>query len=288
MKTTLGTVIVPYLKGRFTAGQDSKTKPSASAAILTSWAEVSATLVHALPLESLFPVVDIFRLSVLDPAVATWTAGNALNPHDPLTLFLRKGTESAPRPYTLTVLRLLANAFSNPALASRLLANPTKTMFTSVLVPALLHPDASVRTAAASLAFNAAAVVQKARIEKVRSGGNGQFVEHEDEDWQVEMISALTEALDREKGSEDVGECARSFTRSVHSLLCLVHRLVASLAFILRLSPFYEHHLAPIVDVLQARSILRGKLDKGGCGPNGVEKKDVRKLIEEVARHLCP
>jgi hypothetical protein len=68
----------------------------------------------------------------------------------------------------------------------------------------------------------------------------------------------------------------------------LVHRIVASLAFLLRLSPFHEAQVGPILDVLQARRILKEKLEKGGCGPNGVQKKDVRKLIEEVAMKLCP
>ena len=30
------------------------------------------------------------------------------------------------------------------------------------------------------------------------------------------------------------------------------------------------------------------KLEKGGCGENGVQKADVKKLIGEVAAKLCP
>jgi hypothetical protein len=41
---------------------------------------------------------------------------------------------------------------------------------TAVLVPSLLHEDVQVRTAAASLAFNVAAVLQKPRVEAVRIG----------------------------------------------------------------------------------------------------------------------
>jgi hypothetical protein len=151
----------------------------------------------------------MWRLGLLDPAVATWAAGNALNPQDPITLFLGKATTSfntAPRPYILTLLRLLSNAFSHPALSNRLLASSGRSSVTSILVPSLLHSDATVRTAAASLAFNAAAVLQKSRIDKVKSGGGNQFIDHEDEDWEVEMVSASIEAVDREKENEEFGK----------------------------------------------------------------------------------
>jgi desumoylating isopeptidase 1 len=67
-----------------------------------------------------------------------------------------------------------------------------------------------------------------------------------------------------------------------------VHRLAASLGCLLRLSPFYETQMSPLLEVLQAKIILKGKLQKGGCGENGVGKKDVKKLVEEIADKLCP
>lgn len=45
--------------------------------------------------------------------------------------------------------------------------------------------------------------------------------------------------------------------------------------------------LLPLLDVLQAQDVLKRKLAKGGCGETGVVKKEVRKLIEEVAGKLC-
>jgi hypothetical protein len=61
------------------------------------------------------------------------------------------------------------------------------------------------------------------------------------------------------------------------------------LAFFLRLSPHYESQVRPLLEVLQSRSVLKNKLVKGS-GWNvegGIGKKDVRKLIEEVANKLC-
>lgn len=66
-----------------------------------------------------------------------------------------------------------------------------------------------------------------------------------------------------------------------------VHRLTASLGLLIRLSPSIEQ-LTSLLEVLQAQKILKDKLEKGGCGDAGVVKKEVRKLIEEVATKLCP
>lgn len=73
-------------------------------------------------------------------------------------------------------------------------------MLTDVLVTSLLHSDLNVRTAGASLVFNVAAWVQKGRS---KADGDGV----EDGDWEMELMSAVVEAIDREglEGSEDVG-----------------------------------------------------------------------------------
>lgn len=75
---------------------------------------------------------------------------------------------------------------------------------------------------------------------------------------------------------------------SVLTPRCAVHRLTAALAFLLRLSPVYDSQLAPLLEVLQARDNMKGKLGKGGFGESGVQKPEVRKLMLEVADKLCP
>lgn len=77
-----------------------------------------------------------------------------------------------------------------------------------LLVPSLLHENASVRQAAASLAFNISSFLQKPLMDALQKGNSGQLpenVEHADGDWEVELASALVESLGREE-SEDVGE----------------------------------------------------------------------------------
>ena len=77
---------------------------------------------------------------------------------------------------------------------------------TATLIASLLHPDATVRTASASLAFNIAAVLQKERVDAVKSGRGTQVDSEMDlGDWELEVITAVIEALDREKDNEEVG-----------------------------------------------------------------------------------
>ena len=64
--------------------------------------------------------------------------------------------------------------------------------------------------------------------------------------------------------------------------------MVAALAFMLRLSPSFEGQLASMLEVLESKKTLKSKLEKGECGEAGVQKPEVRKLIEEVADKLCP
>ncbi|KAI0333739.1 DUF862-domain-containing protein [Cubamyces sp. BRFM 1775] len=288
-KQALTAAVIPLLKTRFPekgSPAEAAKKPAlpAPAPLLASWASTTRTIASALPPAQLFPLVDMWRLAVLDEGVATWLATGP-NP-DPLQLFLDKALEilesvdpaqkTGARNYFLTVLRTLANGFSHTALSKTLLSRAAssgkRAPMTRAIVATLLHDDAAVRTAAASLAFNVAATLQKSRMEKLRgvTPGTVPVEVEEDEEWEVELVSAVLEALSNETQSEEV-----------------VHRLTAALAFLLRLSPFYESQLASLLEVLQSRETLKRKLAKGGCGENGVQKPEVRKLVTEVAEKLC-
>ncbi|KAI0917382.1 hypothetical protein AcW1_007420 [Taiwanofungus camphoratus] len=289
-KDKLSTSLSSYLKVRFptadkTASVNGTKRPLASPQLVASWAEASCTLSNALPTAQLFPLVDLWRLALLEDAVGTWCA-TAASPSNPVHIFLDKVLQvhgesyMDARNFILVTLRMLVNAFASPLLAKNLLATGAhagkRGETTKMLVSSLLHDDAAVRTAAASLAFNVSAFLQKSRVDKVRgtnpgSGFVGSIDAEDDGEWEVELVSAVLEALSNETQSEEV-----------------VHRLTAALAFLLRLSPVYDTQLVPFLEVLQARHILHGKLQKGGCGTEGVRKKEVRKLLEEVANKLCP
>lgn len=65
-------------------------------------------------------------------------------------------------------------------------------------------------------------------------------------------------------------------------MTCVVHRLVACLAFLVRLAPGYETDLAPLLEVLQTRQTLTEKVEMV------VNKPEVKRLVQEVATKLCP
>jgi len=80
----------------------------------------------------------------------------------------------------------------------------------SVLVQTLLHSDCLVWVAAANLAFNVGAWVQKGQVARANggedAGTDGIWAVEEDGEWEVELVSAVTEALANEEDSEDAGE----------------------------------------------------------------------------------
>jgi hypothetical protein len=215
VKQVLSGAVIPYLKSRFTSVNQQKALPSASPAILTPWAQATSVLTAKLPPASLFPLVDLWRLALLDPAVGIWISSSSPSSPDPIKTFIDKfsqdPTAAQQRNYTLTLLRLLSNVFSSPALSRWLFTVHKGSMTRDVLVPSLLHGDPVVQTAAASLAFNAAGWVQRGRVGRVQGTlavngvGDGMSEDEEDEEWEVEMISAVVEAIEREGSTEDVG-----------------------------------------------------------------------------------
>ncbi|KAM6500712.1 PPPDE putative peptidase domain containing protein [Amanita muscaria] len=263
VKAVISNSIAPYLKTRQTNGTQSV---NATTAMLAAWSQATALLVDSIPVEKLFPVVDLWRLFVLDPTTGTWTASLPSFDTHPLTLLLtvaHKQKMACPRNYLLTVLRLSSNVFANPPIAQRLVVGAYKDRLTVLVVQSLLHDDTGVKNASASLIFNLAVVVQSRRMRSMKgeeARGQGTVEMEEDEDWELEIITAVIEALNRETDNEEI-----------------VHRLTAALAFIIRLSPFLES-LQPLLQVLQFREVLEGKVRE-----NRWRNVEVRKLVEEVA-----
>jgi hypothetical protein len=88
------------------------------------------------------------------------------------------------------------------------------------------------------------------KADMMRVVKEGMVVDEEDEEWEVEMVSAVVEAIEREGSSEDVGgcqlhSCLLFFGELTHGSFFLVHRLTATLALLLRLSPAYDTQLVP-------------------------------------------
>lgn len=73
-----------------------------------------------------------------------------------------------------------------------------RTIATNLLVKSLLSDDAMIRQTASSLAFNFSCVSAKDRLERETAGE----APRDDEDWEVEVVSAVTGALENESEAE--------------------------------------------------------------------------------------
>jgi len=83
----------------------------------------------------------------------------------------RKDDESIAEAFTQQVVCVTPFKISHLPLAQQLLQADSRENVTVVLVPNLLHADAVVRTASASLPFDIAAVIQRcAQSQKVKDG----------------------------------------------------------------------------------------------------------------------
>lgn len=212
--------ILPYLRALsdFTAGK-SKSAPPLAPAILAEWVAATSLLASAAPAAKLFPFIDLWRLALLDQDVAT-KLGPTSPKQNPVLILVNRVEQdlsnssveaSVLRGTVLTTLRLLSNGLGAESVARPLFSVPaTRDQVIKFLVPCLLHEDASVRTAAASAVFNLAALLQRGRVGRVRAGRSDSVASEFDGDWEVEIVSAVIEAIGREVQSEDVGEYLQS------------------------------------------------------------------------------
>ena len=161
--------------------------------------EISKLVVNCtttVPPETLFPLVDLFRLALVDPRVSGYFAQDV----SPILAILQKVVqldESCPYQLRIVTLHMACNLWTSHLFPKTLLSNEKlSTPLLQLLTSSLL--DAShtqVRVVAAQLAFNIAATNHRQRLA------------HKDdilpEGGQVELMASLLEALKNEKESID-------------------------------------------------------------------------------------
>ena len=151
-----------------------------------------------LPADNLFPAIDLLRCALADPRVSGFFLGET-STHLIVSILDKVELLAEECPYSLRIvtLHLACNTFSSLSLAIRLLqskdfSNPLVQLVTSSLLDTS-HPQA--RVAAASLAFNIAAVNHKHRLDDKPDilGPSAQ----------IELMVSLLEAVSRESESKD-------------------------------------------------------------------------------------
>jgi hypothetical protein len=204
LKDDLASTIFPWLKSRY-AEKSKVVTTETSHKVVLAFGRTMTALVTDLPAASLFPLLDVWRLAILEPTIAIMT----FVPFVHLLSSINDSVSSSPRATILTLLRLASNSLGTSLSRTLLVSDvQARAALTGVLVQSLLHSDRLVRVAAASLGFNVGAWVQKCRLARARGEDvvNGLREDEEDGEWEVELVSAVAEALANEEESEDAGE----------------------------------------------------------------------------------
>lgn len=248
--------VVPFLEGKSSV---------AASGLVDKWAAATSALLGALKPAEVFPLVDLWRIGLLNDqivGVVTPRVGSSADPIAPILSLaantLKQQSTSTPRPLLLTTLRLATNFLAPLPLATAALSHPADLL--SVLIESLLHSEVSVRKAAADVAVNAAA--WRHRVDKglEAKGSDDRTPEQE---WEVELLSALLEAIGREEDA-DVG-----------------HRELVAAALIMYLNPGWEDSVQPLLEVLGAKETIEKAARRWA-------KKDVRKLADELTGKVIP
>lgn len=150
-----------------------------------------------LPHESLFPIVDLFRLALVDPRVSGYYAEEASETVLRILNTVNRLDTSCPYQLRIVTLHMACNLFTSPLFPMKLFSDPScSTSLFQLVTSSLLdneHPP--VRVAASSLAFNIAASNHQQRLQ-----GNADYLP---EGSQVELVASLLEAMGRERESKD-------------------------------------------------------------------------------------
>ena len=152
---------------------------------------------QTLPPGSLFPIVDLFRLALVDPRVSGYYAEDASESVFKILSTVNRLDTRCPYQLRIVTLHMACNLFTSQLFPIKLFLEPTYSIPLFQLVTSSLldneHPP--VRVAASSLAFNMAASNHQQRVQ-----GDADSLP---EGSQVELVASLLEAMGRERESKD-------------------------------------------------------------------------------------
>ncbi|KAL9544109.1 hypothetical protein MBANPS3_007793 [Mucor bainieri] len=206
------------------------------------WRLLVDVLLQKLTVDQLFPLFDIYRSLLLFKTVSDFYV------NDPAQIAsimeIASKNESPTKATWLMILRIACNLFANTTLSSTQftsnLAASHRPQLTQLLVTSLLASDTQVRQAAASLAYNCSTCIAIERLEKEKGTFSG-MAEQEDDDWEVELSSAVMDALIKETDEE------------------IIHRLLAAISKFLFLAPQDTSSVADLLSALDIQSVIEEK-----------------------------
>lgn len=207
--------------------------------------------VKTMPNDTLFPVIDLFKLALVDPRVSGYFAEEASHA-TVLAIFAKVESAADDCPYTLRIVtvQMACNLFTSSLFSSQLLSNPSlATPLVHLVASSLLDfTHTPIRVSASSLACNIAARNHVQRLD------DKDDLLHTDS--QVELMASLIEAVAREKESKE----------SVKALLLAIGLLAYG-------AP-QDGELLDVCRLLETKDVVEGK--------KGFDK-DMENMRKEVA-----
>ncbi|KAF7728285.1 hypothetical protein EC973_006459 [Apophysomyces ossiformis] len=184
-----------------TSAQASITSSSEEQLDAKAWRELVDLLLGILQPHQQFPLFDVFRSVILIKHIAEYYTKDCSQ----LVKIFQSVTSDSHKATWLMTLRLACNLFTHPLLVSTHftshLPSAHRDCLTHLLITSLLAEDNQVRQTAASLAYDCSTVIATERLNKEQNEGTG-MADQEDDDWHVELVSAMMDALAKEQEPE--------------------------------------------------------------------------------------
>ena len=183
----------------FVAARSSSGAASAPLPPLSDISIFISNSINNLSPSTLFPLIDLLRLSLVDPRTSGYFAEEQQSHSLILATLAKANSLGDDCPYTMRIvtLQMACNLFTSPLYPPQLLSNPAlaEPLIHLVASSLLDTAHAPVRVSAASLAFNIAAFNHLQRLE--------QKADLLSESAQVELVACLLESIGREEESKD-------------------------------------------------------------------------------------
>ncbi|KAI8394009.1 PPPDE putative peptidase domain-containing protein [Radiomyces spectabilis] len=234
---------------------------------IKAWHDFAGHLLEKLPLDQQFPLLDLFRSLIVKKRVMDYYSKDCSQVVQILRSGYAQGDNIAKASH-LMILRLACNLFAHTELVTSQftshLPSSHRGELTQLLISALLSPDTQLRVVAGSLAFNCSTVIATDRLNREKNEGDlVGLAAQEDDDWQIEIITAVMDALTKET-DEDI-----------------VHRFLATIAKFVFLAPTDRSTLGSLLSALDINALLEDKKKTVIKSPRILALvRDLRLLIE--------
>ncbi|SNX87060.1 uncharacterized protein MEPE_05770 [Melanopsichium pennsylvanicum] len=278
-RKTIASTWIPWLE----ANRHGKSGRPPPTSLAEDSAHVAEQLADTLPIDSLFPILDLFRLSALhesfvraafrNSAAADRKEVNGISRilSHVSDLAYKNEWSATHRPLFLTAARLMTNLAASTSFTEVIESHePIRSLALELATSLLLCPDTSVRSAAATAAFNLALHQHAERADWVNRDAQAppMLGSRLGETWETELASALLQAIVNEEESDET-----------------LHRLLAAMMLHVHLSQYWSESVGPMLQVLEADSAMMEK-QKGELVKASEKKTELTRLLEDLIHLL--